>query len=221
MFHIVIFEPEIPELVNDVMSRGNPMGEALFVGDRLDADVFGASRVGMATVQALWFRADEVPVELVLNKIDLVDPLRRRRLGNRFPEALALSAQEGEGLEELRARIAERFADRFRPVRLLVPYEEGRVLTELYELGAMLYEMVCGRPPFVGDESVAIIGQHLEAPVRDQPGAREGRDAGRRNLTEWLSAALCADAGLATVGVIAIVAGSLWMVAAGGGLALR
>jgi tetratricopeptide (TPR) repeat protein len=25
----------------------------------------------------------------------------------------------------------------------------------------MLYEMVCGRPPFVGDESVAIIGQHL------------------------------------------------------------
>src|ERR1700726_2012659 len=27
----------------------------------------------------------------------------------------------------------------------------------------MLYEMVCGRPPFVGDESVAIIGQHLNA----------------------------------------------------------
>src|SRR4051812_14892688 len=28
----------------------------------------------------------------------------------------------------------------------------------------MLYEMVCGRPPFVGDESVAIIGQHLNTP---------------------------------------------------------
>jgi serine/threonine protein kinase len=28
----------------------------------------------------------------------------------------------------------------------------------------MLYEMVTGRPPFVGDESVAIITQHLNTP---------------------------------------------------------
>jgi putative hydrolase of the HAD superfamily len=32
---------------------------ALFVGDRLYEDVRGASEVGMRTVQALWFRADE------------------------------------------------------------------------------------------------------------------------------------------------------------------
>jgi putative hydrolase of the HAD superfamily len=34
---------------------------ALFVGDRLYEDVRGAGELGMATVQALWFRADEHP----------------------------------------------------------------------------------------------------------------------------------------------------------------
>jgi GTP-binding protein HflX len=86
--------------------------------------------------------ADELPVELVLNKLDLVDPLRQRRLANRFPGALQISARSGEGLPQLRSRVAERFADRFRPVRLLVPYEDGRVLKELYDLGAPIEERV-------------------------------------------------------------------------------
>jgi GTP-binding protein HflX len=86
--------------------------------------------------------ADELPLEIVLNKADLVDPLRLRRLANRFPDALQISARSGEGLDALRARIAERFANRFRPVRLLVPYDHGRVLTELYELGAPIEERI-------------------------------------------------------------------------------
>ncbi len=77
----------------------------------------------------------ELPVELVLNKIDRVDALQRRRLANRFPDALQVSARTGEGLDGLRARIAERFRDRLELVDLLVPYSEGGKLAELYALG--------------------------------------------------------------------------------------
>jgi GTP-binding protein HflX len=79
--------------------------------------------------------ADELPVELVLNKIDCIDSLARRRLTNRYPGAVQVSAATGAGLDELRARIAERFANRFEVVELLVPYDEGAKLAELYALG--------------------------------------------------------------------------------------
>ena len=46
--------------------------------------------------------AGELPVVLVLNKIDAVDPLGRRRLRNRFPDAIQVSARSGEGLDELK-----------------------------------------------------------------------------------------------------------------------
>jgi putative hydrolase of the HAD superfamily len=53
--HAAIFERALAEV-------GAEPQEAIHVGDRLDADVLGASRVGMKTVQALWFRADNVSV---------------------------------------------------------------------------------------------------------------------------------------------------------------
>ena len=52
--HPAIFERALRELDVDA-------SVALFVGDRLEADVLGASRIGMKTIQAVWFRADEGP----------------------------------------------------------------------------------------------------------------------------------------------------------------
>jgi GTP-binding protein HflX len=106
--------------------------------DRLDEMVAAVDAV-LAEIGA-----DSIPVELVLNKIDRIDPLGRRRLANRFPGALQVSAATGEGLDALRERIHERFSDRYEEVRLLLPYEDGGRLAELYALGAPIDERVDG-----------------------------------------------------------------------------
>jgi GTP-binding protein HflX len=104
--------------------------------------------------------ASELPVEVVLNKIDLVDPLGRRRLANRFPTAPQVSARTGEGLDDLREDLARRFEDRWERVRLLVPYEEGARLSELYALGTPIEEREDT------DEGVLVIAR---LPRRDLP----------------------------------------------------
>jgi len=106
------------------------VADASATDERLDEQV--------AAVEAVLreIGAADLPRELVLNKVDAIDSLRRRRLANRFPGSLLVSARTGEGLDELRARIAERFADRFESVQLLVPYDEGATLAALYALGA-------------------------------------------------------------------------------------
>jgi putative hydrolase of the HAD superfamily len=52
--HPAIFERALEALDVDA-------ADAVFVGDRLYEDVHGAGELGMTTVQALWFRADEHP----------------------------------------------------------------------------------------------------------------------------------------------------------------
>jgi putative hydrolase of the HAD superfamily len=52
--HPAIFERALEALAVEPQN-------ALFVGDRLYEDVRGAGELGMTTVQALWFRADEHP----------------------------------------------------------------------------------------------------------------------------------------------------------------
>jgi GTP-binding protein HflX len=74
------------------------------------------------------------PRLLVLNKIDLLDEAGRRELGLRSPDAILISAETGEGIDQLRDRIATMFESTLRPMELLVPYEEGGRLSELHEL---------------------------------------------------------------------------------------
>ena len=79
--------------------------------------------------------ADEVPRLLVLNKIDLLDAERRRELAFREPEAVPVSAVTGEGLDDLRARLAELSRGRMERVSVLVPYTEGALLSAIHRDG--------------------------------------------------------------------------------------
>ena len=78
------------------------------------------------------------PRLLVMNKGDLLDPEERRELAMRHPEAVLVSAQTGEGLNELGARIAESIGARFTQVELLVPFDAGERLSELHEIAGDL-----------------------------------------------------------------------------------
>jgi len=108
--------------------------DASVADDRLDEQ----TRAVAAVLREIG--AHELPLEVVINKVDAVDSLRRRRLSNRFPEALQVSALTGEGLDALRERIASRFSDRYEAVHLFLPYGEGGKLAELYALGAPIEE---------------------------------------------------------------------------------
>jgi putative hydrolase of the HAD superfamily len=78
--HPAIYETVLSEL-------GVSPDRALFVGDRLVEDVRGPAELGMTTVQALWFRADENPNGIEpdyqaftqMDVLNVVDRLNGRR----------------------------------------------------------------------------------------------------------------------------------------------
>jgi GTP-binding protein HflX len=82
--------------------------------------------------------AAERPRLLALNKVDLIDEERRRVLSFRFPRAVQISGETGEGLDELREAVEGRFLASLRPMELLLPYEEGGTLSELHDLAGEL-----------------------------------------------------------------------------------
>jgi GTP-binding protein HflX len=78
------------------------------------------------------------PRLLVLNKADLLGEEERAEALMEHPDAVLVSALDGQGLEELRGAIEAAFEDTLAEVELLIPYEEGARLHELHELAGDL-----------------------------------------------------------------------------------
>ena len=82
--------------------------------------------------------AGEEPRLLVLNKADLLDAEERHEVRLWHPDAVLVSARDGEGLDQLHERIEEAFAETLTEVELLIPYSEGGRLHELHEVAGEL-----------------------------------------------------------------------------------
>jgi GTP-binding protein HflX len=83
--------------------------------------------------------AEEVPELVVFNKSDVAGE-EVKRLVDRHPGSVALSAATGEGVDGLLEAVGERLRMLSRTVELLVPYERGDVVAALHRQGEVLSE---------------------------------------------------------------------------------
>jgi FMN phosphatase YigB (HAD superfamily) len=89
---VMVFSEELgaskprPEIfLHALAALGVEPERALYVGDRLETDVQGAANVGMTTVQALWFNADDStsgiePDFMAFTPMDVLNVVRRLAL---------------------------------------------------------------------------------------------------------------------------------------------
>jgi GTPase len=105
-------------------------------GSEPEADRRGSIEAVDAVLEELG--AGDRPRLLAFNKIDLLDDGERSRLLVGRRDVVGVSAATGEGLDELRDRIAQAFEATLRAVELLVPYDQGARLSELHALAGDL-----------------------------------------------------------------------------------
>ena len=84
--------------------------------------------------------ASSVPQLMVVNKIDAIDDRGETRLRNLWPDAVLISARTGEGLDELRAAIAEAVSKDLVTLSLSVPYDRGDVVAAAHRVGEVIEE---------------------------------------------------------------------------------
>ena len=80
--------------------------------------------------------ASHVPIVTVLNKIDrLSNPEAARRTLEHFPQAVAISALTGTGIDDLLDHIRTGLYETFTPILVRLPYQQGQLISLFHDLG--------------------------------------------------------------------------------------
>ncbi|HVA60246.1 MAG TPA: GTPase HflX [Mycobacteriales bacterium] len=79
--------------------------------------------------------ATDVPELVVVNKLDITDPLVAARLRRIAPDAVFVSARSGEGVPELLAALSGRLPRPEIDVEALVPYSRGDLVSRVHSEG--------------------------------------------------------------------------------------
>lgn len=83
---------------------------------------------------------DDIAELIVFNKSDLADPDVLTGLLARYPEAVAVSAATGDGIDELRERLAGLLPTPDHEVTVLLPYDRGDLVSRIHDEGTVLVE---------------------------------------------------------------------------------
>jgi GTP-binding protein HflX len=125
----------------------------------------------LATVRDVIGEVDgrNIPEIVAFNKSDLLNDDDRLLLRGMEPGAVFVSARTGEGIEELRARIAEVLPRPDVRVELVVPYDRGDVVAGLHDRGAVVtteYEETGTRVvAMVREQDVAALTEFVAVPA--------------------------------------------------------
>ena len=90
------------------------------------------------------------PTMMAFNKSDLLrDPARREHLAATYPDAVWISAETGDGLDDLRWAIYDHLEGDRLTLRVQIPQREGKLLSELYRIGEILHTDYEGNDVFM------------------------------------------------------------------------
>ncbi|MGO1665875.1 GTPase HflX [Flaviflexus sp.] len=84
--------------------------------------------------------AEDVSEMIVLSKADLADPIDLAALRSRYPGAVVVSSKTGEGIEELRDRIADGLPRPSVAVSVTIPFDRGDLISRVHTDGEILRE---------------------------------------------------------------------------------